>query len=135
MYGHLLNYLIMIASNHDVIITQFISLDTFKFEGKTERSIIFEQLNVKLMAGGDVLKFPYINQPVQPGVIPEDIPACFERELVNGGKVTCPDPELVKKPTRYFSYFFLALSILNLSLLIYFIFCPASLVISLTKYP
>ena len=56
MYGHLLNYLIMIAFNHDVIITQFISLDTFKFEGKTERSIIFKQLNVKLMAGGDVLK-------------------------------------------------------------------------------
>ena len=43
MYGHLLNYLIMIASNDDVIITQFISLDTFKFEGKTERSIIFKQ--------------------------------------------------------------------------------------------
>ena len=35
------------------------------------------------------------------GVIPEDMPACIERELINGGRVACPDPETVKPPTRF----------------------------------
>jgi len=35
-----------------------------------------------------------------PGVIPEDMPPCIVRELINGGLSTCPDPETVKAPTR-----------------------------------
>ena len=29
------------------------------------------------------------------------MPACIERELINGGRVACPDPETVKPPTRF----------------------------------
>ena len=39
--------------------------------------------------------------PPLTGVIPEDMPACIERELINGGRVACPDPETVKPPTRF----------------------------------
>lgn len=67
-----------------------------------------------------------INVPY-PGVIPEDLPACIERDLYNGGKVSCPDPEDVKPPTRVYHlwyqwvpfYFWLAAAAFFFPYLIY----------------
>jgi hypothetical protein len=74
-----------------------ISCDGFtKFSGSFSEDYCWTQGLYTIKEAYDHLpeNMPY------PGVIPEDIPACFERELVNGGKVTCPDPELVKKTNK-----------------------------------
>ena len=53
-----------------------------------------------------LLCFPFAQFPFVPaGVIPEDMPTCIERELINGGRVSCPDPETVKPPTRFVCLF------------------------------
>ena len=50
--------------------------------------------------------FPFSQLPFAPaGVIPEDMPTCIERALINGGRVSCPDPETVKPPTRSVCFF------------------------------
>lgn len=41
-------------------------------------------------------KIPY------PGIIPEDIPKCFPHQLIDGGRIACPEPEDEKPFTRLY---------------------------------
>ena len=43
-------------------------------------------------------------QLVTPGVVPEDVPACFEYELHGGGKIVCPKEEELKPPKSRFTF-------------------------------